>query len=214
MITDALFTSPILHGDDVGGAGGMPADGSAGMVNDVATGALPGAGGQFAQYGGVNPELDPELANVLKESLEAERDRVRQQEAAEAAAKAESSGAQGAPANVPTSINAEQDEEEYDEAAMIAEAIKLSMVEEGKPEEAANQKPIEQQPADNAGTNLENIVTTEFMQGLVGELGLDIDPNQIDKVMNEAGIGKEEEKKDENNKNEEEKKEEKPGDQK
>jgi len=77
MITDALFTSPILHGDDAGGVGGMPADGSGGMVNDVAAGGLPGAGGQFAQYGGVNPELDPELANVLKESLEAERDRVR-----------------------------------------------------------------------------------------------------------------------------------------
>ena len=97
---------------------------------------------------------------------------------------------------------------------MIAEAIKLSMVEEGKPEEAANDKPAQQQPADNAGTNLENIVTTEFMQGLVGELGLDIDPNQIDKVMNEAGIGKEEEKKDEENKKEEEKKDDKPGDQK
>ena len=57
-------------------------------------------------------------------------------------------------------------------------------------------------------------MTTEFMQGLVGELGLDIDPNQIDKVMNEAGIGKEEEKKDEENKKEEEKKDDKPGDQK
>ena len=48
----------------------------------------------------------------------------------------------------------------------------------------------------------------------MGELGLDIDPNQIDKVMNEAGIGKEEEKKDEENKKEEEKKDDKPGDQK
>ena len=92
MITDALFTSPILHGDDAGGVGGMPADGSGGMVNDVAAGGLPAGGGQFAQYGGVNPELDPELANVLKESLEAERDRVRQAEAAEEKAKAESSG--------------------------------------------------------------------------------------------------------------------------
>ena len=137
MITDALFTSPILHGDDAGGVGGMPADGSGGMVNDVAAGGLPAAGGQFAQYGGVNPELDPELANVLKESLEAERDRVRQAEAAEEKAKAESAGGAQvpAPSNPPAAINAEQDDEEYDEAAMIEAAIKLSMAEEGKPEE-------------------------------------------------------------------------------
>ena len=37
--------------------------------------------------------------------------------------------------NPPAAINAEQDDEEYDEAAMIEAAIKLSMAEEGKPEE-------------------------------------------------------------------------------
>ena len=213
MITDALFTSPILHGDDAGGVGGMPADGSGGMVNDVAAGGLPGAGGQFAQYGGVNPELDPELANVLKESLEAERDRVRQAEAAEGAAKAESAQAVASSGNPPTSINAQPEEEEYDEAAMIAEAIKLSMADEEKPEEKADEKPAQQQAAADAGTNLDNIVTTEFMKGLVDDLDLDIDPNQIDNVMKEAGIGNEEEKKEEEKK-EEEKKEEKPGDSK
>ena len=143
MITDALFTSPILHGDDAGGVGGMPADGSGGMVNDVAAGGLPGAGGKFAQYGGVNPELDPELANVLKESLEAERDRVRQAEAAEGAAKAESAQAVASSGNPTTSINAQPEEEEYDEAAMIAEAIKLSMADEEKPEEKADDKPAQ-----------------------------------------------------------------------
>ena len=146
MITDALFTSPILHGDDAGGVGGMPADGSGGMVNDVAAGGLPGAGGQFAQYGGVNPELDPELANVLKESLEAERDRVRQAEAAEGAAKAESAQAAAPTGNPPTSTNAQQEEEEYDEAAMIAEAVKLSMAEEEKPEEKQEEKADQKPP--------------------------------------------------------------------
>ena len=51
------------------------------------------------------------------------------------------------------------------------------------------------------------------MKGLVDYLDLDIDPNQIDNVMKEAGIGNEEEKKEEDKK-EEEKKEEKPGDSK
>ena len=58
MITDALFTSPILHGDDAGGVGGMPADGSGGMVNDVAAGGLPAGGGQFAQYNDINGVLN------------------------------------------------------------------------------------------------------------------------------------------------------------
>ena len=99
---------------------------------------------------------------------------------------------------------------------MIEAAIKLSMAEEGKPEE----KPAAEQPAqqteENAGTNLENIVSTEFMKGLVDDLGLDISENQIDNVMKEAGIGageeKKEEEKKEEDKKEEEKKDDKPGD--
>jgi len=77
MITDVLFTSPILHGEDaaaMGGAGGMPADGSAGMVVDGPGGPV-AAGGQFAEFGGINPDMDPELAMALKVSMEEERAR-------------------------------------------------------------------------------------------------------------------------------------------
>ena len=76
-IIDVLFTSPILQGDDAGGAGmGMPADGTGGMVNDVAAGGGAGAGaGQFAEFGGINPEMDPELAMALRVSMEEERAR-------------------------------------------------------------------------------------------------------------------------------------------
>ena len=76
MITDVLFTSPILHGDDVaaGIGGGMPADGSAGMVVDGPGGPVAG-GGQFAEFGGINPDMDPELAMALKVSMEEERAR-------------------------------------------------------------------------------------------------------------------------------------------
>lgn len=52
QITDVLFTSPILHGDDVAAnvEGGAGAGGNAPPVN------------QFEEYGGINPAMDPELA--------------------------------------------------------------------------------------------------------------------------------------------------------
>ena len=51
MITDILFTSPILGGDDAGATGAAGA-------------------GQFSEYGGINPDLDPDLAMALKVSME------------------------------------------------------------------------------------------------------------------------------------------------
>ena len=49
MITDVLFTSPILQGDDYGAAGAAgAADGTNGMVTDVL-----GGGGAGAGAGGV-----------------------------------------------------------------------------------------------------------------------------------------------------------------
>ena len=60
MITDVLFTSPILQNEDMMGAGaGAGADGANGMVVDVAAGGAPGAGAglDFANF-----ENDPELA--------------------------------------------------------------------------------------------------------------------------------------------------------
>jgi len=49
MITDVLFTSPILHGEDGGAGAGaamgnVPADGSAGMVVDGPGGPAVGGG--------------------------------------------------------------------------------------------------------------------------------------------------------------------------
>lgn len=54
MITDLLFTSPILAGDE---AGAGASNAGAGM-------------GQFSEYGGINPDLDPDLAMALKVSME------------------------------------------------------------------------------------------------------------------------------------------------
>lgn len=64
MITDILISSPILMGEDVemsngGGQPGVPAS------------------NQFAEYGGINPDLEPELAMALKVSLEEEAARLK-----------------------------------------------------------------------------------------------------------------------------------------
>jgi len=53
-------------------------------------------------------------------------------------------------------------------------------------------------------TDLKEIVTTDFMKGLVSELNLDIDQDQMGDLMKEAGIGDDEEQEEE--KKEEEKK--------
>jgi len=71
MITDVLITSPILMGDDVD----MSSGGGAGQPGQS-------AGGQFAEYGGINPDLEPELAMALKVSLEEEAARLKTTEPA------------------------------------------------------------------------------------------------------------------------------------
>ena len=53
--SDVLITSPIVTGEEGGGAGGAS------------------SGGMFAEYGGVDPNLDPELALALRVSMEEAR---------------------------------------------------------------------------------------------------------------------------------------------
>ena len=70
MITDVLFTSPILQSEDFGGMGAGAADGTNGMVTDVvgggaAPGGMPGFGADF--------ENDPELAQALMISMQEQR---------------------------------------------------------------------------------------------------------------------------------------------
>lgn len=63
MITDVLITSPILHGD--GGDAPMNQNNPAGIADPVAN--------RFADYGGINPDMDPELAMAMKVSMEEAR---------------------------------------------------------------------------------------------------------------------------------------------
>lgn len=87
--SDVLSSSPIVHGG-AGGGGGYGAGGG-----DYETGGSGGGGGEyggggFADFGGVDPNMDPELAMALRVSMEEERSR---QERA-AASQAQPSGSE------------------------------------------------------------------------------------------------------------------------
>lgn len=63
MITDVLITSPILM-EEGGGDVPMAGDGAAaGNIGEAAA-------NRFAEYGGYNPEMDPDLAMAMKISLD------------------------------------------------------------------------------------------------------------------------------------------------
>ncbi len=80
--SDVLVTSPILRMDG-GGGGGIMRGG-----DGIGAGGGGGAGGGFAEYGGVDPSMDPELAMALRVSMEEERARQERVAAAAAAAAA------------------------------------------------------------------------------------------------------------------------------
>ncbi|POM81262.1 26S proteasome non-ATPase regulatory subunit [Phytophthora palmivora] len=82
--SDVLVSSPVLHGDD-GAAAAAASSGGGG--NDA-----------FAEYGGVDPSMDPELALALRVSMEEERAR---QEAAQKRAAEEEAAAASAAAPAP-----------------------------------------------------------------------------------------------------------------
>jgi len=63
ILSDIILSSPIITGEAGGAAGGVPA----------ATGGGSTAANDFAMYGGIDPNLDPELALVMKISLEEAR---------------------------------------------------------------------------------------------------------------------------------------------
>lgn len=64
MITDVLITSPILQGNNAD----VPMAGEGGPANLVDP--IPN---RFAEYGGINPDMDPELAMVMKISMDEAR---------------------------------------------------------------------------------------------------------------------------------------------
>ncbi|OCB88340.1 hypothetical protein A7U60_g4542 [Sanghuangporus baumii] len=147
LLSDVILSSPILAADR--------GDRDAAMA-DITNTAGAGEGGGFEEYGGVDPTLDPELAMVMRMSMEEERARQRalqqaagQQQQQQVGAPAESSGAGAStstpavgpstatpqPASTPASAPAvaapsAMSAGDDDEEAALQEALRLSQQQE------------------------------------------------------------------------------------
>eukprot|EP00550_Attheya_septentrionalis_P000798 CAMPEP_0198290498 /NCGR_PEP_ID=MMETSP1449-20131203/8341_1 /TAXON_ID=420275 /ORGANISM="Attheya septentrionalis, Strain CCMP2084" /LENGTH=435 /DNA_ID=CAMNT_0043989007 /DNA_START=155 /DNA_END=1462 /DNA_ORIENTATION=+ len=149
--SDVLLSSPIVHGG--GGGGGEGGDMAAAMAASSAEGGG-GGGGGFADFGGIDPNMDPELAMALRVSMEEERAR-QERVAAAAAASAEegkeeekegmddgetAESATAAATTTTVTENGQVEMEVSDEEALLQQALAMSMNEN-------NDTPAEQEVA-------------------------------------------------------------------
>jgi len=122
--SDVLITSPIFRGDAAPMGGDM---------GGAAAGGGGGGGDTFAQYGGVDPNMDPELAMALRVSMEEERARQERVSAAVAESNQEEKSGDGeddaAAANNAESMEGITAGVENDEDALLQQALAMSMAE-------------------------------------------------------------------------------------
>ncbi|KAL7468410.1 hypothetical protein ACHAXS_008643 [Conticribra weissflogii] len=125
--SDVLISSPILKGD--GGYGSRGGGGGGG--GDL-------GGDAFADFGGVDPSMDPELAMALRVSMEEERARQERVAAAAAAAAQNEGGGDGGNADLEGGSGRGVDggagvgdtmQEMNDEDALLQQALAMSMAE-------------------------------------------------------------------------------------
>jgi len=153
--SDVLASSPIVHG-----AGGHASAFAASAAASAATGAASGSGGGdfggFEEFGGVDPNMDPELAMALRVSMEEERARQeRAAAAAAAAAEQETKDSEMPDANAATGTDAPADTTTAamdigltEEEALLQQALAMSMNENEPPaEEESKQQEDDQKPA-------------------------------------------------------------------
>ena len=206
--SDVLASSPIVHGAGGGGGGGF-----GGTQAGAAAGGDDMAG--FADFGGVDPNMDPELAMALRVSMEEER--ARQERAVIAAAGAE--GGQDAEMSDATAPAMELALSEED--ALLQQALAMSMnendppadaLEEGKQEladietddadeDAAMQMALQMsmQPDEEEEAKTDQFQDPHFVNQLLGSLpGVDPNDPQIQSALrNFNESDKKEESKDE-----------------
>lgn len=144
--SDVLASSPIVHGGEGGSA--FAASAAAGNAGGGGAAAAGGGGGGFDDFGGVDPNMDPELAMALRVSMEEERSRQERATAAaadtaggddnEAAAAggenavgeskdAEMADASAAPAPAASATQAAIDMGMSEEEALLQQALAMSM---------------------------------------------------------------------------------------
>ena len=155
--SDVLASSPIVHGGEGGSAfAASAAAGNAGGGGDA------GGGGGFADFGGVDPNMDPELAMALRVSMEEER--ARQERVAAAAAEnaggdnnneasaggeskdAEMADASAAPAPAASAAQTAMDMGMSEEEALLQQALAMSM-NENEPASSATEDAKEEAAA-------------------------------------------------------------------
>eukprot|EP00537_Pseudo-nitzschia_pungens_P005370 CAMPEP_0172357734 /NCGR_PEP_ID=MMETSP1060-20121228/2074_1 /TAXON_ID=37318 /ORGANISM="Pseudo-nitzschia pungens, Strain cf. cingulata" /LENGTH=485 /DNA_ID=CAMNT_0013078545 /DNA_START=210 /DNA_END=1667 /DNA_ORIENTATION=- len=157
--SDVLASSPIIHGGTGGSAFAASAAAAAAGVGSPGGGGGGGADA-FAEYGGVDPNMDPELAMALRVSMEEERarqERLAAQSLAEAAsssssnnsnnqeskdaemsdAAAASSGDAGASSSAAAPSAMVMDLGISEEEALLQQALAMSMNENEPPAAAA-----------------------------------------------------------------------------
>ena len=144
--SDVLASSPIIHGGSGGSAFAASAAAAAATGGNFGS---PGGGNDnaFADFGGVDPNMDPELAMALRISMEEERarqERLAAQAAPEAAAEetkddemADASAEAAAPPAAPSAMDLGLSEEE----ALLQQALAMSMNENEPPAAEEDSKP-------------------------------------------------------------------------
>lgn len=216
--SDVLASSPIVHGAGGGGGGG------GGDIPEAAAGGGGGGGdagmGGFAEFGGVDPNMDPELAMALRVSMEEERARQERVAAAAANAAAEegkdeemADAAADPPADPPAAAapNLGLSEEE----ALLQQALAMSMNENDPPagedapaaapaaadEDAAMQMALQMSMQPEAEESKEQFQDPNFVNQLLGSLpGVDPNDPQIQNALRQAKKDEEDKEGDESKK--------------
>jgi hypothetical protein len=89
--------------------------------------------------------------------------------------------------------DANDDDPQDDDEKALQEALALSMMPDAPEAQASSeQKPAE--VADNPQPQPEVDIDADLMKNVIGDLGIDIDPSQLDEIMNEAKNDAEKEK--------------------
>lgn len=152
--SDVLVGSPIVNGGGATSGGGAEFASSGGAASTGGAGGAGGGGGdEFAEFGGVNPNMDPELAMALRVSMEEERarqERIARDQAASSTAD-EGSGEAKEGGEQKTEMEVEEAEEGTsapsaagttsaaaaddlgDEDALLQQALEMSMAETQPP---------------------------------------------------------------------------------
>ncbi|CAB9497809.1 ATPase regulatory subunit 4 [Seminavis robusta] len=199
--SDVLASSPIVHGS--GGGSGFAASAAA-----AGAGAAAGAdfgGGTFAEFGGVDPNMDPELAMALRVSMEEER--ARQERAAAAAADQPSEGnndasnegeggeskdaemTDAAPAPAPSAAQTAMDMGLSEEEALLQQALAMSMNEnEPDPTSATEEtKEAAKPPAADTQMDVEDDEDAAMQAALAMSMQPDAEGNEEAKINELVG---------------------------